>query len=75
MTRMFPAFLVGIALSIGLCTQVPAQAADQGVKVGRHAEVGAGKAAQKTIIARNDQVPQQTCDWIGPGGRAVYRCR
>ena len=72
---MLPAFSVGIALSIGLCAQVPAQATDQGVKVGRHAEVGNGNAAQKIIIALNDQVLQRACNWLGPGGRAVYRCR
>jgi hypothetical protein len=76
MARMPSIISVGIALSMTVCAQVPTQAADLDVKVGGHGDVDVGKVDQKTlIVALKNEVPQRTCDWIGPGGRAVYRCR
>jgi hypothetical protein len=28
----------------------------------------------RLIPAKADPPPHRVCDWIGPGGRAVYRC-
>ncbi len=71
MARILPAILVGMVLSFAIFASAPTQAADLNVNVSRRA-----KAAQKTlIVAQNGEVPQQLCGWVGPGGRAVYRCR
>ncbi len=74
MTRTLPAISVGMVLSVAIFASAPTQAADLDVNVSRH--VGLAKAAQKTlIVAHNSETPQRTCGWLGPGGRAVYRCR
>jgi len=76
MARMLPAISVSVALSLSVCAQVPTQAADLHAKVSRHVDVGVGNADQKTlIVAQKSEVPQRTCGWLGPGGRAIYRCR
>ena len=74
MARIFSAISVGMVLSIATFASAPTQAADLDVNVSRH--VGVEKAAQKTlIIAQNSEAPQRACGWVGPGGRAIYRCR
>ena len=51
---------IAIVMSITLLPAAPIKAADEDVKVSRqHA----------------DRItPHRHCDWIGPGGRAAYRC-
>jgi hypothetical protein len=81
MIRIGSTISVGIVLSVAVLAGVPAPAADTAVNVSRHG--GAGKAprqtlvaAQKTLVAaQKSEAPQRTCDWVGPGGRAIYRCR
>lgn len=52
---------------------VPAQAAD--VKIKASWDAGVAKAyGHARAIRRDDPPPQRVCDWMGPGGRAVYRC-
>jgi len=58
--------VIGIVMSMTLLAIAPAKAGDQDGKVTRqHAK----------SQANDDPPPQRNCDWIGPGGRAVYRCR
>ena len=74
MIRIGSTISVGIVLSVAVLAGVPAQAADTAVDVSRHG--GAGGTSQQTrIVAQKNEAPQRTCDWVGPGGRAVYRCR
>jgi len=74
MIRIGSTISVGIVLSVAVLAGVPAQAADTAVNVSRHG--GVAKAAQKTlIVAQTTAAPHRTCDWVGPGGRAIYRCR
>jgi len=71
---MLPAISVGFVLSMTVFAGVPTQAADLDVSASRHA--GFVKAPpQILVVAQKNASPQGTCDWIGPGGRAVYRCR
>jgi len=74
MARLLPAISVGIVLSVAIFAGAPPQAAALDVNVSRH--VGVAKATQKTlIVAQNGETPQRACGWLGPGGRAIYRCR
>lgn len=74
MARILSAISVGMVLSVAIFANAPTQAADLDVNISRR--VGVEKAAQKTLIAaQNGEVPQRACGWVGPGGRAVYRCR
>jgi len=74
MIRIGSTISVGIVLSVAVLAGVPAQAADTAVNVSRHG--GAGKAPRQTLVAaQKSEAPQRTCDWVGPGGRAIYRCR
>lgn len=50
---------------------LPAQAADLKIKVSRDFDKVYGHAR---AIRRDDPPPQRVCDWMGPGGRALYRC-
>jgi len=71
---MLPKISAGMVLSVAIFASAPTQAADLDVNVSRH--VGVEKAAQKTlIVAHNGEALQRACGWLGPGGRAVYRCR
>jgi hypothetical protein len=71
MSQMLRAISVGIVLSVTLAPLVPTQAADPNVNVSRHA--GVGKAPDRTlVVAQKSEAPQRTCDWVGPGGRAIY---
>lgn len=41
--------------------------------------VGAGNQSikrphQARVFRQSEPVRRRTCDWVGPGGRAVYRC-
>jgi hypothetical protein len=74
MTRVLPAISVGMVLSVAIFANAPTHAADLDVNVSRRVNVE--KAAQKTlIVAQNGETPQRACGWLGPGGRAIYRCR
>jgi hypothetical protein len=74
MARILPTISVGIVLSVVLFANVPTPAADLAATVSRHVDIG--KATQKAlIVAQNSKASQRTCDWIGPGGRAIYRYR
>jgi hypothetical protein len=74
MATILPTISVGMVLSVAILAGAPPQAADLDVNVNRHA--GVAKAAQKTlIVAHNGEARQRACGWLGPGGRAVYRCR
>ncbi|MGO9682930.1 MAG: hypothetical protein ACLPTZ_10145 [Beijerinckiaceae bacterium] len=74
MARILPAISVGVVLSVAIFASTPTQAADLNVSVSRRVNVE--KAAQKTlIVTQNGETPQRACGWLGPGGRAVYRCR
>jgi len=59
--------IIGIALSLILAALAPTQASDLHAKSHR---THFAKAKQKPV----DAPMQQVCDWIGPGGRAIYRC-
>jgi hypothetical protein len=61
---------IGIVMSMTFWALAPAQAVDQDVKANRQ-RVGAVKPPREIL---DEQLPQRACDWIGPGGRAVYRC-
>lgn len=52
-----------VALDIAICLVVPSEAAHHKTQV-HH------------VRASNSSEPQphRVCDWVGPGGRAVYRC-
>jgi hypothetical protein len=74
MTQLLPKISAGIVLSVTVFASVPTQAADPDVSASRH--VGVIKAPRHTlVVAQKSAAPQRTCDWIGPGGRAIYRCR
>ena len=74
MARILPAISVGMVLSAAIFASAPTQAADLNVNVSRRINVE--KTAQKTlIVAQNGEKPERACGWLGPGGRAVYRCR
>lgn len=32
------------------------------------------EAPRPAVVLKQDNAPHRVCDWIGPGGRAVYRC-
>jgi len=72
MIRIGSTISVGIVLSAAILAGVPTQAAD--LNVSRHVGVG-GTSQQTRIVAQKSEAPQRTCDWVGPGGRAIYRCR
>lgn len=72
MARILPAISVGMVLSVAIFASAPTQAADLDVS----RRIGLEKAAQKTlIVAQNGEAAQPACGWVGPGGRAIYRCR
>jgi hypothetical protein len=60
---------IGIVLSLILLAAVPAQAADLETKVSRHVV----KTSRHALAV--GAMPQPICSWVGPGGRAIYRCR
>jgi len=63
-----------MVLSVAIFASAPTQAAELDVNVNRR--VGVERAAQKTlIVAQNGEAAQPVCGWVGPGGRAIYRCR
>ncbi len=71
---MLPKISAGIVLSVIVFASVPTQAADPDVSASRH--VGVIKAPRQTlVVAQKSAAPQRTCDWVGPGGRAIYRYR
>jgi hypothetical protein len=50
------------ALGATVAVIAPSQAAYHKAKIRHH-------------LVRNEKpAPQRVCDWVGPGGRAVYRC-
>jgi hypothetical protein len=64
-----------IVFALGLISPafVPAQAAD--LKIKAKPEVSVANAhGHARAIRRDDPAPQRICDWVGPGGRASYRC-
>jgi hypothetical protein len=56
-----------IILSVTFFGAATSQAAIQEVHVKHH-----HVPVVKTL--RIDAAPRRVCDWIGPGGRAIYRC-
>jgi hypothetical protein len=54
-----------VALGITLVIVAPSQAAYHHMKARHH---------HSPIAKSNPPAPHRVCDWIGPGGRAVYRC-
>lgn len=73
MARKLTAISVGFVLIITVFASAPLQAANLDVDVSLR--LGVGKAPQKTIIAaQKSESPRRNCGWIGPGGRAIYRC-
>ena len=63
---------IGIVLSLILLAVVPTQAADLKTKVSRHVV----KTSRHALAVPQDgAMPQPICFWVGPGGRAIYRCR
>ena len=71
---MLPKISAGIVLSLTIFASVPTQTADPDVSASRH--VGVIKAPRQTlVVAQKSAAPQRTCDWVGPGGRAIYRYR
>jgi hypothetical protein len=53
------------ALGVALILAAPTQAAYHHMKI-RHHHVA--------VVKSNPSALHRVCDWIGPGGRAVYRC-
>ena len=68
------AISVGMVLSVAVFAGAPTQAADLAVNVSRHVDVER-QLRRHSIVAQNSETPQRTCGWLGPGGRAIYRCR
>lgn len=56
--------LVAAVLGMASVAVAPSQAAYHKAKIRHHARV----------VQKIDP-PQRVCDWVGPGGRAVYRCQ
>jgi hypothetical protein len=54
-----------IALGMTVAVAAPSQAAYHHLKA-RHSHGSVAKS--------DPPAPHRACDWIGPGGRAVYRC-
>jgi hypothetical protein len=67
---------IGIVLSLMLVAVAPTRAADLGTKAGRHVKVShhvrSGESDRQALPGV--AVSPRNCDWIGPGGRAIYRC-
>jgi hypothetical protein len=40
----------------------------------KEARVSKPRHARVARVVQNDPPPQRACDWLGPGGRALYRC-
>lgn len=53
------------ALGMSLLIVAPSQAAYHHIKVRHH---------HGSVVKSDPPAPRRVCDWIGPGGRAVYRC-
>lgn len=54
--------LLLVALGTAVAAVTPSQAAYHRAKIRHH-------------LVRNEiAAPRRVCDWVGPGGRAVYRC-
>jgi len=65
--RLITAICVVLSFAV-IGNTAPAQANSHKTTVKHH-----GLHAVTTPPA--DTTPQRVCDWIGPGARAVYRCR
>ena len=64
---------ISIAFGMALFA-VPAYAVHQQTKI--NCEHGCNvKSPPLAALAKQNNAPHRVCDWIGPGGRAVYRCR
>jgi hypothetical protein len=53
------------ALGITLLVAAPSQAAYHHMKIRHH---------HSSVVQNDPPTAHRVCDWIGPGGRAVYRC-
>jgi hypothetical protein len=61
--QMRKAASISAAIGMAILVVAPSQAANH--KVSHH---------RSHIIKSEPAAPHRVCDWIGPGGRAVYRC-
>jgi hypothetical protein len=52
---------------------VPAYAMHHKTKIKCHHACSV-TAPRPAAVVKQDNAPHRVCDWIGPGGRAVYRC-
>lgn len=50
------------ALGVAVAAAAPSQAAHHKIKTAYH------------LVRKEKSAPVRVCDWVGPGGRAVYRC-
>lgn len=62
-----------IVSSLILLAFVPAQAADLKVKASSNGGVAKARGHARAT-GQDDPPPQRVCEWVGPGGRALYRC-
>jgi len=63
---------IGIALSMTFFA-LPAYAVHYKTKITCHHACSV-TAPRPAAVVKQDNAPHRVCDWIGPGGRAVYRC-
>ena len=54
-----------VALGMTLFIVAPSQAAYQHTKIRHH---------HGSVVKSEPPATHRVCDWIGPGGRAIYRC-
>lgn len=74
MARKLAVIAVRIVLTAIVFAGVPGQAADLHLNAG--AGGGGDSELSKTLlVAQKSESTRLICGWIGPGGRAVYRCR
>jgi Ni/Co efflux regulator RcnB len=65
-----------VSIIIALAALLFPIAATQAVASDEHAKRHVAKPHRHLLnVVQTDPVPQRTCSWVGPGGRAIYVCR
>jgi hypothetical protein len=64
---------IGIVMSVTFLAIAAAPAAALDGQTNR--QVVKKSHRQLHDVVQTDAVPQKTCSWVGPGGRAIYMCR
>lgn len=73
---MRPTASIVVVLSAAFLTGFSALAATQATALEGKSKPHALRAHDKILhLMVAEPTPQRTCDWVGPGGRAVYRCQ